>query len=152
MCQIRFSVTTLTFLAVAMLLPILQLSLSLAIFLSFVLTSPQYWRIKLYELSFCLILSGSNNLSWMSFANDIIVRRSAMFHAAFSESKLLAQGGYQTLTKSTVTLREARAHPSTCTHTHTPARKNAPVPTSVSAVLSFTCLDFSCATKLQLVL
>eukprot|EP00064_Thunnus_orientalis_P012284 superscaffoldBa00001868_g12319 len=36
---------------------------------------------------------GSKELSWMIFPNDIMGRLTAMFHAAFCESKLLAQSG-----------------------------------------------------------
>lgn len=121
----------------AILLPKSKFCLSLASSLCFVLTSPQCYGIKLRTFSVRLILAGSKELSWMIFPNDIMARLTAMFHAAFCESKLLAQRGYQTLTKSTRTLRRLRAP--LYTHTQRDTCPRAPFQTSVSTIPLFTC-------------
>ena len=97
------------FLARATLRPDLKFSSSLASFLRFVLTSP-------HNSEKFLSLFDSRRIKrvkagWFS-PHDIMARLAAMFHAAFCESKLLARGGYQTLTKSTHT------HWNDCVHIH----------------------------------
>lgn len=75
----------------------------------------------------------------MIFPSDIMARLTAMFHAAFCESKLLAQSGCQTLTLNPV----ARWHERVRSHVRALGPVSAfPLQTSVSAVSLFTCFFF----------
>lgn len=103
------------------------------------------WDKTLWTFSARLIPAGSKELSWMIFPNDIMARLAAMFHAAFCESKLLAQGGYQTLTKSSAcTVVHMRTHPST--HPSARALKHLFLPFLCLHVFDF----FLCSLKLSL--